>query len=101
MMQDLYAEMEEIGAPPRMADAMAFVAQAGSITRGDYMDITGVSPMTASRDLAWLVKEGSLVAEGKTRSRVYRPSPEGSARLERRAAQIPLPEADHGSATGV
>ncbi len=43
--------------------------------RADYIEITRVSPATASRDLKNLVERGVLLAEGRTSSRVYRPSP--------------------------
>jgi DeoR/GlpR family transcriptional regulator of sugar metabolism len=45
--------------------------QTGQMTRGDYVEITGVSPVTASRDLAYLVEKGMLKAQGMTRNRVY------------------------------
>jgi predicted HTH transcriptional regulator len=51
------------------------VSRTGRITRSDYIEIVGVSPETASRDLARLVTEDLLVAEGQTRSRTYRLSP--------------------------
>ena len=75
MMQDTYKIFADKGWNQRQADAFAFAYQAGRITRGDYMEITGVSPVTASRDLAELVRHGVLVAEGKTRRRIYRPVP--------------------------
>jgi len=37
------------------------------------MEITGVSPATASRDLNEMVNVGVLRVEGKTRTRVYYP----------------------------
>lgn len=73
MMEDTYKLFAERGWNQRQADAFAFAYQAGRITRGDYIDITGVSPVTASRDLAQLVKGGVFIAEGKTRRRIYRP----------------------------
>ena len=77
MMQDTYKIFADKGWNQRQADAVAFAQQAGRITRGDYIDITGVSPVTASRDLAQLVRAGVLLAEGKTRRRLYRPVPQG------------------------
>ena len=62
-----------MGWPQRYVDAYALAVQSGQITRSNYVDITGVSVATASRDLAALVDAGVLVAEGKTRSRFYRP----------------------------
>jgi Fic family protein len=75
MMQETYKIFAEKGWNQRLADAFAFAHQAGKITRGDYMEITGVSPVTASRDLAEMVRFGVFVAEGKTRRRIYRPVP--------------------------
>lgn len=63
------------GLSTRQADAVAFVLQAGTITRADYIEITGVSAVTASRDLKDLVRRGVFLAEGRTSSRVYHPSP--------------------------
>ena len=48
----------------------------GTITRADYIEIAGVSPITATRDLARLARGKLLVAEGKTRSRIYRAKPD-------------------------
>ena len=61
------------GWPPRHVDGYAFAVQTGRITRSDYMEITGVSPATASRDLNDMVNVGVLRVEGKTRTRVYYP----------------------------
>lgn len=58
----------------RQADAIAYILQANVMTRADYIEITRVSPVTASRDLRDLVQKGLLVAEGRTSSRSYRPS---------------------------
>ena len=74
--------MEAAGLPPRLADALAYAHQTGAITRSEYIEITGVSPVTASRDLARLVETGLFVSEGKTRSRVYRLRPEGGPSKE-------------------
>ena len=69
--------------------------QTGSMTRGVYVEITGVSPITASRDLAKLVELGFLVAEGKTRSRVYLPHPDNlGGELDSDRKQLPLPEGE-------
>ena len=75
MMQDRYAEGSTIGLIQRQVDGYMFAIMAGQITRSDYIEITGVSPVTASRDLAQLVQAGLLIPEGKTRSRIYRRAP--------------------------
>ncbi len=73
MMQELHHDGAELGLLPRLVDGRMFALRAGHMTRGDYMQVTGVSGGTASRDLAKLVALGLLTAEGKTRSRIYRP----------------------------
>jgi Fic family protein len=75
MMEGSNKLMVEVGLHSRMAEPLAFVSRTGQITRADYIEIAGVSPETASRDLARLVSKDLLVAHGATRSRVYRLSP--------------------------
>ncbi len=90
-MQEAYEIFADRGLSQRQADAFACAYQAGKITRGDFMEITGVSPVTASRDLAALVKAGVFTAEGKTRRRIYRPVPLNSgAKDEVPEEQLPL-----------
>ena len=64
------------GWPQRYMDGLAYAIRAGRITRSSYMEITGVSSATASRDLGDMVAGGVLAAEGKTRTRVYYPARE-------------------------
>jgi len=90
MMQTLHKKGQEVGLLPRQVDGQVFALQTGRIARSDYMEITDVSPVTASRDLAQLVELGFLIAEGKTRSRVYRPS---EPKAEAPPEQLPLMEA--------
>lgn len=73
-MQEVHAEGSAMGLLQRQVDGWALALQTGQITRSDYLEITGVSPVTASRDLATLVAAGMLIPEGKTRSRIYRPA---------------------------
>ena len=75
MMQRVHEIWAPAGWPQRYVDAYAFAFQSGHITRSDYVEITGVSVATASRDLAALIDAGLLIAEGKTRRRIYRPVP--------------------------
>ncbi len=70
-MRDIYQALEKLDLNHRQADGLIYAARTGRITRPDYIEITNASPVTASRDLARLVQEGYLTAEGKTRSRVY------------------------------
>jgi len=71
MMERIYGIVEETDLTRRHADGLAYAYHVGQMTRADYIEITGVSPQIASRDLAKLVEKGLLVAKGKTRSRVY------------------------------
>ena len=73
MMQQARELWNSNGWPQRHVDAYAFAVQTGQLTRSDYMEITGVSPATASRDLNDMVNVGVFRVEGKTRSRVYYP----------------------------
>jgi Fic family protein len=73
MMQQVHERGEADGLASRQVDGLMFAVQAGLITRSDYIDVTGISPVTASRDLAYLVTLGHLRAEGKGRGRVYYP----------------------------
>ena len=90
MMQDLQESGAEVGLMERQVDGQMFANRTGQITRSDYIDVTGVSPITASRDLAKLVELGFLEPEGKTRSRIYRPAQQKSAEKTVPEEQLPL-----------
>ena len=68
----LHKQAANEGLNDRQADALLFATRLGNLTRADYMEITGASPITASRDLADLVSKGILLPTGKTRARSYR-----------------------------
>jgi Fic family protein len=74
-MSELYSYGPEAGLSARQTNGLMYANQLGQITRGGYMEATGVSMATASRDLADLVAKGFLTLEGKTRDRVYRTVP--------------------------
>ena len=74
MMDEAYKGFEQSGLNSRQVDGFAYALQTGKISRAEYMETTGVSGGTASRDLAGLVKAGVLIPEGKTRARIYTPS---------------------------
>jgi Fic family protein len=73
-LEALRREGQKVGVLDRQAEAVAFLLRTGHLTRADYIEVTGVSPVTASRDLADLVAKGWLIAEGATTSRRYAPS---------------------------
>ncbi len=55
----------------RQEMALRHVQEYGDITNKTYRSLTGVSDMTALRDLDMLVTEGSLRAVGQGRGRRY------------------------------
>jgi Fic family protein len=71
-MAEFQRDIAGMGLNQRHAEALAYAMRTGQLTRSDYMEITGVAPITATRDLARLVGDGWLSVEGKTRGRVYR-----------------------------
>ncbi len=71
MMADMHSAFSEIKLAPRQLDGLAYAMQVGRIRRRDYIEITGVSEVTASRDLATITKAGFLRAEGRTKNRTY------------------------------
>ncbi len=72
-MREIQQIFTQKGWQQRQADAFVFALQVGEISRSEYIQITGVSPVTASRDLAAMANDGVFTAEGKTRRRIYRP----------------------------
>ena len=90
---ELHEQLEQDGVSARQADAIFFTSFTGQITRSDYVEIARVSPATASRDLDHLLKIGYLIAEGKTRNRVYRlVRPEHRPEPKSDETQLTLPE---------
>ena len=89
IMIDVQDVLEAMGMKRRQADALMYVYRTGRITRPEYIEITGTSPGTASRDLAQLVQRRLLVAEGETKARVYRKSEDLLARLKQLIEQRP------------
>ena len=91
MMQSLHDLASSRGISTRQVDGHMLAVQAGRITRSDYVEVTGVSQATASRDLADMVRRGLLVPEGNTRSRVYYPiRPESGSGEAPAEEQLPL-----------
>ncbi len=72
-MEDVYKALEKADINHRQADGVIFAIRMGQLTRADYLEIAGVSQVTASRDLARLVARGWLEPRGRTRARVYIP----------------------------
>ncbi len=72
-MEDIYGQLEGAKMTHRQADAIVLAIKTGKITRADYLEISGLSQQTASRDLAQLVKSGWLIPHGAGRGRYYMP----------------------------
>lgn len=72
MMEGFHNAFGDFGLNHRQIDGLMFALHTGRITRSDYMEITGISPITATRDLRRLVEAGALKAYGNTRNRIYR-----------------------------
>ena len=72
MVDDIHNRLKPLGLLDRQIDGFVYAIRRGEITRRDYVEVAGVSPLTATRDLTFLVSEGYLKAEGAGRNRVYR-----------------------------
>jgi len=71
MMDEAHRDFQPLGLNERQIDGLLYALRTGRITRKDYIEITGVSPLTASRDLAYLVSKALLAAVGHGRSRRF------------------------------
>jgi Fic family protein len=63
--------MADSGLSDRQIDGLIYAMNVGYITRKDYMEIVNVSPLTATRDLAFIVKKGLLIPQGVARNKRY------------------------------
>jgi Fic family protein len=88
-MDRIYRAAEALNINHRQADGLIFALRTGRITRADYVEITGASAVTASRDLDRLARGGWLIARGKTRARIYEIPKEGQQ-------MSPFEKAAHG-----
>jgi len=70
-LDEMKATFTATGIKDRQIDALWFAVKTGRVTRADYIEITGVAGLTASRDLRDLAERGLLAPHGKTRNRVY------------------------------
>ena len=72
MVDRTHRTLKDVGLNERQVDGLIYATNIGHITRKDYIEITGVSPLTATRDLAMLAERKLLKPEGSGRSRKYR-----------------------------
>ena len=87
MVDNIHRELRPLGLLDRQIDGLVYAARKGEIARRDYIEVTGVSHLTATRDLASMVDKGYLIAEGMGRNRKYRTT---SAVLARPVAHEPV-----------
>ena len=66
-------EWAPMGLSDRETDGLIYAVNVGSIARRDYMEIAGVSPLTATRDLSHMVEIRLLIPRGTGRNRRYLP----------------------------
>ena len=70
-LDELHKSLRPLGLSERQIDGLIYAFRIGYLTRKDYAEITNVSPLTATRDLAVLVEKGLLMPEGVGRNRRY------------------------------
>ena len=68
----IHHNWQKYGLNDRQIDGLIYAVNTGIITRKDYIEIAGVSAVTASKELADMVTRGLLYPEGMGRSRKYR-----------------------------
>ena len=69
----VHREWAPMGLSDRETDGLIYAVNVGSIARRDYMEIAGVSPLTATRDLSHMVEIRLLIPRGTGRNRRYLP----------------------------
>ncbi len=72
MVDSVHKELRPLGLLDRQIDGLVYATRKGEIARRDYIEVTGVSHLTATRDLTLLVDKGYLTPEGMGRNRKYR-----------------------------
>ena len=69
--EKIHTDWKTTGLSDRQIDGLIYANRMGYLTRKYYAEITNVSLITASRDIAAMVKSGLLKPEGKTRNLKY------------------------------
>ena len=89
----IHKDFQPLGLLDRQTDGLMYAVRSGAITRRDYVDIAGVSPLTATRDLGVLVDKGLLEPTGSGRNRIYRLSKMAAEASGRGIVEEPTPQA--------
>jgi Fic family protein len=69
--EKVHQNLKKSGLNDRQIDGLIYASRMGYLTRKNYAEITNVSPITASRDIAEMVKKDLLKPEGKARNLKY------------------------------
>jgi Fic family protein len=69
--EKIHRDWAKTGLSERQIDGLIYANRMGYLTRKYYAEITNISPITASRDIAMLVYIGLLKPEGKARNLKY------------------------------
>lgn len=69
--EKIHETLKKTGLNDRQIDGLIYANRMGYLTRKYYSEITNVSLITASRDIASMVKNGFLKPEGKSRNLKY------------------------------
>ena len=80
MLEAFHKSMASSGLNERQMDGLLYASRIGQISRKDYCEITGVSPLTGTRDLMEMTKRGLLIPDGQGRNRVYKHKGQGQAK---------------------
>jgi Fic family protein len=73
MLDKIHEDWKKSGLNDRQIDGLIYAGRMGYLTRKFFAEITNVSLITASRDIATMVKAGLLKPEGKARNLRYIP----------------------------
>lgn len=71
LLEKIHEGWKKTGLNDRQIDGLIYANRTGYLTRKFYAEITNVSLITASRDIAGMVKAGLLKPEGKARNLKY------------------------------
>jgi Fic family protein len=72
MLEGFHKSMASSGLNERQMDGLLYATRIGQISRKYYCEITGVSPLTGTRDLSEMTNRGFLIPDGQGRNRVYK-----------------------------
>lgn len=87
MVDRIHSEWVPLGLNERQTDGLIYAAKIGYITRKDYVEIAGVSPLTATRDLQYLVGKNLLKPQGAGRNRRYKYIPASETGVKEQGPQ--------------